>query len=129
MGQARVTIDGPLAMGRLVPIRAAVSEYALATGLSPQVASLFVVAVSEALNNVILYAKGQGGLVLSDQDGACVAEIRDRGPGFVEPDDPRLPGPDATHGRGLWLMRRCVDHVTITSRPGATVVRLASLTY
>ncbi len=124
-GENQVLVSGSITPDDLVGVRAAMTGYALRSGLSAEDADRFVVAVSEAVANVIVHAGGHGDVIVST-NGECVAEITDHGPGFTVPDDATPPRPGGIHGRGLWLMRQCVDRVTIISRPFGTRVRLAT---
>jgi anti-sigma regulatory factor (Ser/Thr protein kinase) len=118
-------MSGSITPGDLADVRAAVTGHALRSGLTTEDADRFVVAVSEAVANVIVHAGGVGDVTVST-NGECVAEITDHGPGFVVPEHPEPPKPGRVHGRGLWVMRQCVDRVTIISRPFGTQVRLAT---
>jgi anti-sigma regulatory factor (Ser/Thr protein kinase) len=120
----QILMAGAITAGDLAGVRAAAAGHALSSGLTTDDADRFVVAVSEAVTNVIVHAGGIGDVIVS-RNGECVAEITDHGPGFVVPDEQTAPKPGGLHGRGLWLMRQCVDRVTIVSRPLGTRVRLA----
>jgi anti-sigma regulatory factor (Ser/Thr protein kinase) len=122
----QLTISGDLSAADLAQVRADVTDFVLARGLSADSATMFVMAVNEAVANVIQHAAGHGDVVVFCDDSYCVAEIRDSGAGFVDSASEGPMSPEQVGGRGIWLMRRCVDQLTITSVPQGTVVRLAT---
>jgi anti-sigma regulatory factor (Ser/Thr protein kinase) len=121
-GDGRLMVNGVFHATDLAVIRARTAAYAARAGLADADVDRFVLAVCEAVTNVIRHAGGTGGLDVFVEDGAIVADIVDEGPGFV--DNGREPQLTEPGGRGLWLMRRCVDAVTIASRPVGTRIRL-----
>jgi anti-sigma regulatory factor (Ser/Thr protein kinase) len=124
-GPDRLVLSGRFAAHDLSGVRGAVLASVLGWGLPADCADCFVLAVNEAVTNVIRYADGQGELVLFDEPDQVVAEITDRGPGFLDGYDDWPPPPDALGGRGLWLMRLCVDQVGVVASATGTRVRLA----
>jgi serine/threonine-protein kinase RsbW len=99
-----------------------------------------LLAATEACTNVLTHAGRQiGGYAVLTSLGAvgCQVEVADEGVGVL-PRDPHepVPPPDqrpqdtpvaqlSESGRGLAVMRACVDNVTLDSRPGhGTVVTL-----
>jgi Anti-sigma regulatory factor (Ser/Thr protein kinase) len=58
------------------------------------------------------------------EDGLQV-RVRDEGRGFLVPDVPKMPGPEATGGRGLPLMCALADSVEIASGAQGTTVTLS----
>jgi serine/threonine-protein kinase RsbW len=96
-----------------------------------------VLAVTEACTNVIRHAGRQArgyAVVTSVGAAGCQVEVADEGAGVTgETPEPavaegrRLPSVAqlAESGRGLAVMRACVDNVTLDSRPGqGTVVTM-----
>ena len=97
-----------------------------------------VLAATEACTNVVRHGGRQArgyAVVTSLGDGGCQLEVADEGAGLraAEPavhggsDGHKLPAiaqlPES--GRGLAVMRACVDNVTLDSRPGhGTVVTM-----
>jgi anti-sigma regulatory factor (Ser/Thr protein kinase) len=122
----QLTISGDLSAGDLAQVRAAVTEFVLTHGLTADSATMFVMAVNEAVANVIQHANGHGDVVVFCDGMRCVAEITDTGAGFVDDASEDPVPPEQLGGRGIWLMRRCVDEVAIASVPQGTVVRLAT---
>ena len=95
-----------------------------------------VLAVTEACTNVLKHGRQAKGYAVVTSVGAagCQVEVADEGTGVAgEPPEPsvaegrRLPpvAQLAESGRGLAVMRACVDNVTLDSRPGrGTVVTM-----
>ena len=87
-------------------------------------ASAFVYAINECLTNVIRHGGGHGWFILISDATRLVALIIDHGPGASMTIREQQPANDAMHGRGLWLARLMVDHMTLTTGPDGTSVRL-----
>jgi anti-sigma regulatory factor (Ser/Thr protein kinase) len=94
----------------------------------------FVTAIAEAFANAVEHANSEGPVRISCMlvGGQLRATIVDRGSGIpsdrtIPPD--RLPDAWSERGRGLPLMRRFSDHLSVRSRPGrgTTVVIERSL--
>ena len=71
--------------------------------------------LEEALVNAITHGnRGDCGLdvrLTMTEDGEyCLIRVYDRGCGFC-PDDITVPDPDKTDGRGICLIRHCMDEV------------------
>jgi anti-sigma regulatory factor (Ser/Thr protein kinase) len=99
--------------------RRRIREAVLGVGASLGVASDIELAVGEALSNVYRHAYDCAvGLVeiQFDQTGPnMIFTISDDGPATIPPVVPEsLPASTRTGGRGLYLMRRLVDDVTIS---------------
>ncbi len=97
-----------------------------------------LLAATEACTNVLTHSGRQiSGYAVLTSLGAvgCQVEVADEGIGVLPP-DAREPAPDQNpqdsaiaqlpeSGRGLAVMRACVDNVTLDSRPGhGTVVTM-----
>jgi anti-sigma regulatory factor (Ser/Thr protein kinase) len=97
------------------------------TTLPRQRADDLVVAAGELLTNSIVHAGATGSIDAWARPGEIVVEVSDRGEGVVEQvAGYRPPRPGELGGRGLWLVRRLADAVTIHSEPGTrTSVRIA----
>lgn len=105
-------------------LRAAIAAHATQMGLSEErLASLLIVA-TELATNAIRHAGGSGWLRVFREDGQIVCQVGDDGPGIDEPGQAGLhPVPlTAQGGRGLWIVRRLSDHVTIDCEMPGTVV-------
>jgi serine/threonine-protein kinase RsbW len=107
-----------------VPSARAFVRHALgATGAPPETLDPLVLAVAEACNNAILHAAGDAfGLSLVVQGSRCTVTVSDAGAGFIPPDRPRMPAPEAIGHRGLALMQALVDRVQVSSDAGGTTV-------
>jgi serine/threonine-protein kinase RsbW len=94
-----------------------------------------VLAATEACTNVLRHAGRQAegyAVVTSVEAAGCQVEVADEGAG-VPPAEPAVPDKNPLppvallpeSGRGLAVMRACVDNVTLDSRPGhGTVVTM-----
>jgi anti-sigma regulatory factor (Ser/Thr protein kinase) len=83
-----------------------------------------VLAVDEVATNSVRYGGGSGTLRLWIDGDAVVCEITDAGQ-IVDPlVGRRRPAPDATGGRGLWLVHQLCDLVQIRSDGRGSVVRM-----
>jgi anti-anti-sigma factor len=104
----------------LATLRRTVDQWATASGASDEEVHDLVLAVGEAVTNVIQHAyTSSGGEVEVDasiRQGLAQIVVRDRGQW-------RLPRPD-DGGRGLLLMRKLVDRVDVVTGPGGTDIRL-----
>ena len=113
-----------LVVDRLAAIRDMIHERVSPLGLASAELTRFVLAVNEAATNAIRHASGTGEVTVWYDGNRLVAEIRDSGPGINQRHAVHPPPVNALHGRGLWLIRQLVHHVSITNIPGGAVVRL-----
>ncbi len=82
-------------------------------------------AINEGATNAVLHGGGKGQLVLLHSDvGTLIAQVVDTGPGSSVPIPEHLPPPDSAGGRGLWVARRMVDEMTLTTGFEGTTLRL-----
>jgi serine/threonine-protein kinase RsbW len=110
----------------------AVETVGLKAGFSHDTLAEVRLAVVEACLNALEYGAGEIEVeVAAHTDGSPWLEIRviDHGPGFEPAAVPRPKlrsklHADRKRGWGLELMRRLMDEVEITSRPGRTQVRM-----
>ena len=113
-----------------VPSARAFVRHALhSAGAPPESLDPLELAVAEACNNAILHAAGDAFRVTLVVEGSHVTiTVSDTGAGFVPPDRPRMPAPEAMGQRGLALMQALVDNVRVSSgAQGTTVVLEQSL--
>lgn len=113
-----------------VPSARAFVRHALhSAGAPPESLDPLELAVAEACNNAILHATGDAFRVTLVVEGSHVTiTVSDTGAGFVPPDRPRMPAPEAMGQRGLALMQALVDNVRVSSgAQGTTVVLEQSL--
>lgn len=88
----------------------------------------FVLAVSEAANNVLDHAGTDGLVTLRREPGRLVAEIRDEAGLLTDTEAGLVPPPvGSRRGYGLWLMRQMCDEVEILHDPTGSTVRLTML--
>jgi anti-sigma regulatory factor (Ser/Thr protein kinase) len=107
-------------------VRRRVSAAARDAGLRPDHADRFTLAVNEVVINALQHGGGVAEVAIR-QDSGVVVTVADRGPGLLLDDPIRLPSPDQEHGRGLWLIHRLCEDVTIDRGPGGTRVRLRAV--
>jgi anti-sigma regulatory factor (Ser/Thr protein kinase) len=118
-------LDEAITVGSLGQLRRRVLRLARQAGLAPERAEGFAIAVNETATNVIRHAGGAGELAVVQDDERClIAEISDNGPGMPLGVTPRLPAPEATSGRGLWLTETLADRVVVDTSQRGTTVRL-----
>ena len=113
--------EGDMARARLAALTLA-DEH----GMRGERAADLVIAVNEAVANVLLHGGGHGRLRLWREGVSLLCEVSDRGPGLpsrylAELDPPVLA---ALGGWGIWLMRRLADRVAIATGPDGTAVRI-----
>jgi anti-sigma regulatory factor (Ser/Thr protein kinase) len=110
--------------GALSDVRRAVDTWATGSGLRAPRSDLLVLAVNELATNSIEHGGGQGELLMWQDEGDLVAEVRDAGH-ITEPLVGRfLPDQQQGGGRGVWLVNQVCDLVQIRTTPGRTVVRV-----
>jgi len=108
----------------LEAVRRFVAREGAAAGLSRNRSLDLVVAANEIATNSVKYGGGDGTLRMWTEPGRLLCEIRDGG-GLQDPlSDRRLPGEDASGGRGLWLANQLCDLVQVRSGVDGTTVRL-----
>ncbi len=83
-----------------------------------------VLAVSEVAANTLRHTKSSGTLSIWHDEHEIVCEIRDSGT-ITDPDaGMRKPGPGASGGHGLWLVRQVCDQVELISDASGTTIRM-----
>ena len=105
-------------------LRAGVRRDALRAGLGQDRAHDLVVAVSELAANSLRHGGGRGVLRSWDDGAALVHEIEDAGVIADPLVGRRLPPPEATGGRGLWVVNQLCDLVELSSDGRGTTVRI-----
>jgi anti-sigma regulatory factor (Ser/Thr protein kinase) len=105
-------------------LRRFLSSWATAELLDEECAEELVLAVNELATNSIRYGGGHGELRAWRESDVLLVEVRDDG----HISDPLVgrtrPRPDASSGRGLWLVNQLCDLVQIRSSPQGSVVRI-----
>lgn len=108
----------------LALIRGESAHAARGVGLDESDTDEFVLAISEAVANVIKHAGGVGQLTVFVEDSQLIADVTDNGPKFRIGAPEATPAPHDERGRGLWLIRRCVDRLELLSRKVGQRLRL-----
>lgn len=118
---ASVVAFGP---GDLGTVRTTTEARAAAAGLSGDRVEDVGLAVHEVAANSIEHGGGRGDLVLWEEVGALVVEVRDAGRIEDLLVGRRLPSWDDDRGRGLWLANQLCDLVQVRSGSTGTTVRI-----
>lgn len=110
---------------QVTDLRHSVGDHARRLGLRGARHENFVLAVHEAVTNVVDHAGGRGLLRLWQADTQLHCEISDSGPGIPDGTlDSPMPPLDHFGGRGLWLVRLLSDATAIDTGPTGTRVRI-----
>ncbi len=106
-------------------LRHQVHEYLTSLGFGERQRMDFVLAVNEALGNVLDHAYAVGTLTLAHDAQHVTAEISDTAGLLTDANAGMSPPPPGAHrGYGLWLMRELCDSVEISADSHGSVVRL-----
>jgi anti-sigma regulatory factor (Ser/Thr protein kinase) len=106
--------------------RAFVRRVLLPLDMGSDARDRLVLAAAEAFNNVVLHAECDSFAVsISRDDGICVVDVTDTGPGFYVPSTFDMPPASDLGHRGLAIMQALVDRVRVSSSPTGTAVTLA----
>jgi PAS domain S-box-containing protein len=125
---ARLHLRLPLEPSRLLRARERVRDYLDQQPLEPDVIDDVVLALEEAMTNAVRHSGADDdldvGLCFGGSD--LLVEVKDRGRGFELErfDSQRLPDPQASGGRGLFLMANLMDDMELTV-DGGLGVRMA----
>ena len=106
--------------------RRTVAQYARRCGLAEEQVEVLELAASELATNSLRHGGGTGTVAMWLEPGAVVVEFSDTGH-LTDPLAGRLaPAPDATGGRGLYLVHNLCDLVQVRSSPRGTTVRVVT---
>ena len=94
-------------------VRAFVHDLATLAGLTPSRADLLTLAVSELATNTLQHTSGSGRVRLWSEPGTLICEVEDRGRLDTPADPPRMPPLNSPGGRGLAIVDRVCDRVTM----------------
>jgi len=116
----------PVNLALLAQLRDRVAAAARGYGLTVQRVNDLVLIANELSSNVVRHAGGSGNLRLWSDGRAVYCEVSDTGKGLSDPDHAglRQSRPEATGGRGLWIIRQLSDEVHIQTGPHGTCVRV-----
>jgi anti-sigma regulatory factor (Ser/Thr protein kinase) len=117
----------------LAEVRRTVEQLGAGAGLSSTQLEAFLTAVDEAVANAVRHGSPHGTqsrihVRCQPLPSGLLVEVRDRGKGFVVPEKPLMPDPEAPGGRGLPLMCALADSIEITSGRKGTTVTLKKTT-
>ena len=107
----------------LALVRAFVRTRSMALGLPELRADLLTLAVSELATNTLQHATGGGLVRVWASDDAIGCDVLDQGP--LRSLGHTMPAADAVRGRGLAIVERLCDEVTVDTEDGRTRVRLS----
>ena len=104
----------------LVSLRSAVAAHGGALGLSRSQVNDLVLVAHELASNSVRHGGGGGRLRLWRIDGSVYCEVSDVGVGFPFSPPERLPDLSAPGGRGLWIIVRLADEMSVESGDNGT---------
>lgn len=130
MAEARVDRPGDVRMIEyrrptdLAAVRGFVQGAAEQAGLAPARAQLLALAVSELATNTLEHTAAGGLVTVWAEPDAVLCEVHDQGPLAAREVSRPMPAATAVRGRGLAIVERVCDEVSLHTVAGATVVRL-----
>ena len=121
----RLSFSLPLDPARLLRARHRVRDYLNEHVADPEAIDAIVLATEEAMTNAVRHsgARDELDILLSFEGDDLIAEVKDHGSGFdLSSFDPqRPPDPQATSGRGLYLIARLMDDMSLRCDGGLEV--------
>ncbi|GAT67324.1 ATP-binding protein [Planomonospora sp. ID91781] len=107
-------------------LRRCVREHAAAAGLEAQRVGELVLAVYEAVANVLDHGGGTGTVSISRDSGHLIVDVVDRRGALDAAHLPFAPpDPRAGRGAGLWVIGQVCDQVSVERQPGGSRIRMA----
>jgi len=128
-GAVRVLVEATFDRPGISELRRRVSAAAHRHGLGADRADDFTTAVNEVMTNAVRHGGGAGTLLLLDDGGQLVCEVRDRGRGFPATaflGRTERPTPSPSGGMGLWIAQQTCRDLRVQSGPGGTLVRITA---
>lgn len=124
-GTARDEMEFAVA-GDLAPAREFVRQRAGAAGLEAERVELLALAVSELMSNTLQHTGGAGLVRVWAESGAVLCEVEDLKPRRVRSAGGAvMPSADAVRGRGLAIVERVCDAVSLTGDGAVVRLRMA----
>lgn len=123
--ERQLTLDADVAAGRV--LRRLLVQLCDQTAIDEQSVGDFVLAVSEAFSNAVCHGvrSTTGQVEATVEISATAGRVVLKYPGEPFPlDEPRLPDPASTGGRGRYLIKLLVDRVDYTFTAGVTHAEL-----
>jgi anti-sigma regulatory factor (Ser/Thr protein kinase) len=108
----------------LAAVRKLVRDYAIASGMPPQRTELLVLAVNEAVTNVLDHGGAGGRLNASLDRLGITVEVVDNAGTLRREHLCQTPEPHPTRGMGLYVIRRVCDRVELDHPDGRSRLRL-----
>jgi anti-sigma regulatory factor (Ser/Thr protein kinase) len=123
----RVALEQSFDLHTLYALRSAVAAHASDLGAAGDALSHLLIIAGELAGNAVRHGGGKGTLRLWRDGGLLYCEVRDDGPGLVDVDSAGAapPPPEASSGRGLWIVRQLADGVVVTPTGSGTTVTAA----
>ena len=109
-----VVLDEDFDAGTLHLLRARVTAFARAAGMSAERAADVTLAVSELAGNAIRHGPGRGRLRMRTAGGTLTCRVSDAGQGTAT-----WP---VRRGHGLWIVREVSDQLSFSAGPGGSLV-------
>lgn len=106
----------------LKAVRAFVSSRAVARGLPAHRVDLLALAVSELATNTLQHTASGGRVGVWAETGQLICAVVDQG--TIRSFDHTMPAADAVRGRGLAIVGRVCDDVSIATTPEGILVRI-----
>jgi anti-sigma regulatory factor (Ser/Thr protein kinase) len=125
---AVVLLTVTFSLEQIDDVRHRVRELSLASGLTGDYLTDWVMAINELTTNAVRHGSATAEVTMR-RGNRLFCQVRDHGSGF----DPsgylgrsRRPALTATGGMGLWLVEQTTELLSLTSGPTGTTVRVAS---
>jgi anti-sigma regulatory factor (Ser/Thr protein kinase) len=128
---ANPALDQPFTADNLFALRSAVAAHATHLGMDEQRVSDLVLVAHELASNAVRHGGAvpavPGRLLLWRDGDEVLCQVIDRGPGLADPDNAGLAEvpTSASNGRGLWIARKVMRRLAISSDSTGTTITAA----